>query len=75
MNSICFKIYEENKSRLFWYLTRKCPWLSYNDVYCIMQQVWKEMAENIKVIALWNETRRWKWLIAVAYKNAIRYKP
>lgn len=71
--TICLKIYEENEMRLSWYLRKKCMWLNEEDIYDVMQEVWKALSENIQKVGMWDGGSQWKWLASVAYKQAAYY--
>lgn len=74
MNNICMEIYEENKERIQWYLTKKCPWLSNAEKYVVMREIWEVMSENIQELSEWNQVLRWKWLTTVAYSKADKFR-
>lgn len=72
---ICLKIYEENKDCIYWYLKKKCTWLSDDDVHDIMFAVWLELSSNIQeVYNLSNKTMQSAWLLSVTHRQALHYK-
>lgn len=73
-NEKCVKIYNENKELVYWFLSKKCPWLLEEEVYDIMLNVWRILSSGVdEVCNLRSEYLQSKWLIELAYVQAVKY--
>lgn len=69
--AVCQKIYEENHERIRWYLWKHYSWMKEDDVFDIMQDVWKELSQHISKVAKRSEAGQWAWLVTVANSKVV----
>ena len=62
---MCEQIYEENKSKVLWYLRKNFSCLSESDQFDIMQEVWIALSENIDKVAKRDKDEQGAWLMTV----------
>lgn len=73
-NEICIKIYSENKECIYWFLSKKCSWLSEEEIFNVMLNICIILSGNEKVVYnLRSEFLQRKWLIKLAYNQAAKY--
>lgn len=69
--TICLRIYEENRVRVHWYLRNNYSWLNEEDISDVMQEVWRALTENIEKVCEWDSVSQFKWLLTVTRNQAI----
>lgn len=67
---ICQRLYEENGVRVRWFLASRFSDLSEDDVFDVMQEVWKTLAEHIDVVLKKDSDGQRAWLLTVARNKA-----
>lgn len=62
---MCEQIYEENKSRVLWYLRKNFSCLSESDQFDVMQDVWIALSENIDKLVKRDKDEQGAWIMTV----------
>ncbi|MBS6193946.1 MAG: sigma-70 family RNA polymerase sigma factor [Clostridiales bacterium] len=68
---ICEKIYEDNHRRISWYIWKHHSWLGEEDIYDVMQDLWKSLCQEITQVSKRTEQGQWAWLITVTNNRIV----
>lgn len=73
-SELCIKIYDNNKESIYWFLSKKCSWLSEEAVFEVMLNVCRILSGSAdEVCNLRSEFSQRKWLFKIAYDQAVKY--